>query len=106
MNADGTVDILATQCDGGVVGQTAYCQVVADEMGANYKDVRIRPFEGRDGLVSEPGGGSQGLSGSNLAAARAARKMKQLILEKVVQPTPLRRTLGNLSPAKACVFPE
>jgi CO/xanthine dehydrogenase Mo-binding subunit len=106
VNADGTVDILATQCDIGVCGQTSYCQVVADEMGADYKDVRIRPFEGRDGLVSEPGGGSQGMSGSNLAAARAARKMKQLILEMVTQPTPLRRTLGNLMPSRPAFFPN
>jgi len=106
VNGDGTVDLLAVQCDGGVVGQTAYSQVVADELGASYKDLRLRPFEGRAGFLSEPGGGSQGLSGSILSAGRAARKMKQLILEKVVQPTPLRRTLGNLQPQRPAFFPN
>jgi CO/xanthine dehydrogenase Mo-binding subunit len=106
VNSDGTVNILAVQCDGGWAGQTAYCQVAADEMGVNYKDLRIRPFEGRGGFVSEPGGGSQGMSGSNLATVRAARKMKQLILEKAVRPPSRRRTLGNLSPVRPALFPN
>ncbi len=106
VNADGTVDLLATQCDGGWAGQTAYSQIAADEMGVSFKDIRLRPFEGRDGFVTEPGGGSQGLSGSSLTTVRASRKMKQLILEMVTQPTPLRRTLGNLMPSRPAFFPD
>ena len=108
VNADGTVDLLATQCDGGWAGQTAFSQVAADEMGVSFKDIRLRPFEKRcrAGFVTEPGGGSQGLSGSTLTTGRAARKMKQLILEEAFQPTSLRRTLGNLFTAKACVLTE
>jgi xanthine dehydrogenase molybdenum-binding subunit len=106
INSDGTVNILAAQQDGGWCPQTTYCQVAADELGVTYKDVRIRAYDDRGGFASAPGGGSAGMNGTTPSMVRAARKMKQLILEKAVEPSPQRRSLGNLSPQRPALFPN
>jgi CO/xanthine dehydrogenase Mo-binding subunit len=94
INPDGTVNIVAAQHDGGWCPQTTYCQVAADEMGVKYEDVRIRAYDDRGGFESRTGGGSSGMNGTHPSMIRAARKMKQLVLEKAVEPMPRQRRFG------------
>jgi CO/xanthine dehydrogenase Mo-binding subunit len=91
---DGKVNILAQATDIGVSGPTAYCQVVADELGMKYSDVYMRHDRNVLFAVAESAG-SMGGQRTYPAMIRAARKLKRIILEHAVKPLPVMTFAGS-----------
>jgi xanthine dehydrogenase molybdenum-binding subunit len=83
---EGSVKILGRHSDGGWTGETTYCQIVADELGAKYDDVEIRPFD-EAYFELKQGMGSSGLVCSSVILVEAARKCKERLLEICTEPT-------------------
>jgi CO/xanthine dehydrogenase Mo-binding subunit len=81
---DGTANILSQANDIGVSGPTAYTQVVADELGFRYSDVTMR-HDKNVGFIAAESGGSLGGQRTYPAMIRAARNLKQIILEHAVK---------------------
>ncbi len=86
MRADGTANILARANDIGVCSPTACVQIVADELGLRYEDVTMRHDKDVKFSTSETAG-SMGSVRTFPAMIRAARNLKQLILEGAVKPS-------------------
>ena len=97
MERDGTINILARGCENGTHRPSTYTQVVADEAGLRYEDVNWRNNDD-PGFDVAPLGASSGLLRNAPPLARAARKMKRLILENAVKPR--LNFLGPLFPDK------
>jgi CO/xanthine dehydrogenase Mo-binding subunit len=80
IKVDGTASIVTQKCDSGPNGETAYCQIAADELGFRYEDVALRPFYDVGyqlmGMAS-----SMNLCTNGWTVRKAARKAKQQILE-------------------------
>ena len=93
---EGSVKILARHADGGWTGETTYCQIVADELGAKYEDVEIRPFEDHYFELKQ-GMGSSGLVCSSPILVEAARRCKAKLLEICTEPT---------GPGGRAIFPD
>jgi CO/xanthine dehydrogenase Mo-binding subunit len=89
---DGTASVIARHGDGGWGAETAHCRIAADELGLRYEDIQHRPFDD-PGFDMRAGGGSLGLKFNAIPVVRAARKVKQMILEFAVSP---RAPLGFL----------
>ncbi|MFC1846957.1 xanthine dehydrogenase family protein molybdopterin-binding subunit [Chloroflexota bacterium] len=87
MQPDGTVNILARHADAGWDSETAYCQIVAEEVGVKYEDVSMRPFDDT-GFQAANGAGSSGCSNTTPAMIGAARELKQKIVEYSLLPIP------------------
>ncbi|MDD5401832.1 MAG: molybdopterin-dependent oxidoreductase [Dehalococcoidales bacterium] len=83
---EGSVRILGRHADGGWTGETSYCQIVADELGANYDQVEIVPFEDTTFELKQ-GMGSSGLVCSSVFLVEAARRCKAKLLEVCTEPT-------------------
>ena len=94
---DGTANILAIRADVGVNAETAYCQIVADEIGMRIEDVFYRPHE-YPGFVAMTPDSSTNLCINGFAVRHAARRLKQRILDVATQPT--GRTQRGSFPAR------
>lgn len=82
---DGTVSIIGQQSDIGVNPWTAYCQIVADELGVLYEDVNVKPFELDHGFALMSPDGSCNLCSNGFVLRKAARKAKRMLLELAAQ---------------------
>jgi CO/xanthine dehydrogenase Mo-binding subunit len=96
MRRDGTVNIIARRSETGTHGTSTYPQIIADEIGMRYEDVHWRPHDD-PGFDAQVVGGSSGMVWNVPTLVRAARKMKQVILEYAVKPR--LPFLGTASPA-------
>jgi len=95
---DGTARIFGLRCDNGVSAETAYCQIVADEIGLRYEDVYYRPFE-ESGFIPMTPDSSTNLSINGHAVRNAARKLKQKILKAATSPRITERSdMGYVPP--------
>jgi CO/xanthine dehydrogenase Mo-binding subunit len=90
---DGTVTIFFRRCDEGQSAPTCYCQVVADEIGLRYEDVKIE-FQEFSCFESMGPGGSMGASVNTLGLVLNARELKKLILEHALKPLSLPLGMG------------
>ncbi|MGD0489821.1 MAG: xanthine dehydrogenase family protein molybdopterin-binding subunit [Syntrophorhabdales bacterium] len=77
---DGSVSLLAQRSDVGLVAETAYCQIAADELGMRYEDVVLRPHKDTGFALMTPDG-SCNLCTNGWVVRRAARKARQELLE-------------------------
>jgi len=82
---DGTVSIIGQQSDIGVNPWTAYCQIVADELGVRYEDVNIKPFNLDHGFALMSPDGSCNLCSNADVLRKAATKAKRMLLELAAQ---------------------
>jgi len=85
---DGSVSIVGQHCDIGVNGESAYCQVVAEELGMRYEDVFIRQQDDVHFALMTPDG-SCNLITNAYTLKKAARKAKQKLLELATSTTPV-----------------
>jgi CO/xanthine dehydrogenase Mo-binding subunit len=81
---DGTVTIMGRHGDGGWCGETAYCQVVADEVGLKYEEVTIMPADDV-GFDLSPGGSAGGCLRNLEPLVVTSRNLKQIILKSAIQ---------------------
>jgi xanthine dehydrogenase molybdenum-binding subunit len=77
---DGSVSLLGQRADVGVVAETAYCQIAADELGMRYEDVSLRQQKDTGFAMMTPDG-SCNLCTNGYVVRRAARKAKQALLD-------------------------
>jgi xanthine dehydrogenase molybdenum-binding subunit len=82
---DGTISIIGEQSDIGVNPWTAYCQIVADELGMLYEDVSIKPFSLDHGFALMSPDGSCNLCSNGDVVRKAAQKAKKMLLELAAQ---------------------
>jgi CO/xanthine dehydrogenase Mo-binding subunit len=84
---DGTATIFYRRPDCGQSAPTTYCQIVADEIGLRYEDVKI---EFIDYFAFDAGfpAGSIGATINTFGLATNARKMKNLLLEYALKSAP------------------
>jgi CO/xanthine dehydrogenase Mo-binding subunit len=82
---DGTATIFFRRCDEGQSAPTCYCQIVADEIGLRYEDVKIE-FQEFSCFESMGPGGSMGASINTLGLVLNARELKKLLLEYALKP--------------------
>jgi xanthine dehydrogenase molybdenum-binding subunit len=82
---DGTVSIIGQQSDIGVNPWTAYCQIVADELGVPYTDVNIKPFTLDHGFALMSPDGSCNLCSNGNVVKKAAQKARKMLLELAAQ---------------------
>jgi xanthine dehydrogenase molybdenum-binding subunit len=82
---DGSVSIIGQHSDIGVNPWTAYSQVVADELGIRYEDVNIKPFHLDQGFALMSPDGSCNLTTNADVIRKAARKARNMLLEKATQ---------------------
>jgi len=108
---DGTVTIEGGCASTGEGQRTAYCAVVADEMGVLYDNVTLTGFT-EQGYWIQHGGASVGTCSNVPSLVRAARKAKQMLLEQACLPipasvnkTPINATFTPRTPA-AAAFPN
>jgi CO/xanthine dehydrogenase Mo-binding subunit len=85
LDKDGTANIFFRRCDTGQSAPTTYCQIVADEVGLRYEDVKIE-FKEYFSFEAAPPGSSAGMSYNSYALILNARKLKKLVLEYAVNP--------------------
>lgn len=85
LSRDGKATVYFRRCDTGQSSPTAYCQIVADELGLRYEDVNIefREFTGFEGLAPQ---NSQGTPANSIGLVLNARAMKKVILECALKP--------------------
>ena len=84
---DGTATIFFRRSDCGQSAPTTYCQIVADEIGLRYEDVKIE-FKEYFCFDAYLPAGSVGSSMNSYGLVLNARKMKKLILEYALKPLP------------------
>jgi CO/xanthine dehydrogenase Mo-binding subunit len=84
---DGTATIFFRRCDTGQSSLTTYCQIVADEVGLKYEDVKIEFKEFFFVEAASPAG-SWGLSTNSYGLVLSSRKMKKMLLEYALKPLP------------------
>ena len=82
---DGTATIIGQHADIGVNPWTAYCQIVADELGIRYEDVNIKPFTLDHGFALMSPDGSCNLCSNGIIVKKAAQKAKKMLLELAAQ---------------------
>jgi CO/xanthine dehydrogenase Mo-binding subunit len=82
---DGTATIFFRRCDCGQSAPTTYCQIVADEIGLRYEDVKIE-FKDFSYFDASPPGNSSGTGRNSYGLVLNAREMKKLILEYSLLP--------------------
>jgi xanthine dehydrogenase molybdenum-binding subunit len=80
IETDGTVSIISQQADVGVNPWTAYCQIVADEVGVPYQDVHIKAFDEHGFILMTPDG-SCNLCSNGFIVRKAARQAKAMLLD-------------------------
>ena len=94
---DGTATILGCRADIGVNAETSYCQIAADELGMNVKDVRFKPQIDAGFFTMTPDT-STNMSVNGFAVRSAARLLKRKILETAVKPRG-KTQLSSFAPA-------
>ena len=82
---DGTVSIIGQHSDIGVNPWTAYCQIVADELGVPYTGVNIKPFSLDHGFALMSPDGSCNLCSNGNIVKKAAQKTRKMLLELAAQ---------------------
>ncbi len=87
MRADGTANVLARANDIGVCSPTSCVQLVASELGLKYQDVTLRHDKDVKFSTAETAG-SLGSTRTYPAMIRAARNLRQIILECAVNDSP------------------
>jgi len=100
---DGTSTILFRRCDCGQSAPTTYCQIVADEIGLRYEDVKIE-FINFSCYDASPPGGSSGCSVNSYGLVLNARKMKKLLLEYTLKPPTPGATIPGAPPPALSLF--
>ena len=82
---DGSIRILGMRCDNGVNAETAYCQIVADEIGMKIEDVFYRPHIDPGFFTMTPDS-STNMSVNGFAVRHAARMLREKILQAATSP--------------------
>jgi xanthine dehydrogenase molybdenum-binding subunit len=84
---NGTATVFFRRTDNGQSAFTTYCQIVADEIGLRYEDVKIefKEFFHFDALFPT---GSMGASANSYTLVVNSRAMKKLLLEYALKPLP------------------
>ncbi len=82
---DGTVKLLGTYIDCGNGAMTTYCQVIADVMGMKLEDIGFRPRDANGPYTLWPPGASLGCISNIPTIVKAAKKLKQMLLELATQ---------------------
>ena len=99
MSRDGSATLFYRRPDCGQSAPSTYCQIVADEIGLRYDDVKVEFIE-YFYFDAVPPAGSMGSSVNTFALTLNARKMKQVLLDYIVNPpAELKRAHGNTIPA-------
>ena len=102
---DGTATIFYRRPDCGQSAPTTYCQVVADEIGLRYEDVKIEFIEYFSFDANFPAG-SLGSSLNTYGLVVNSRKMKKLLLEYAVKPPPPPLRARDAVPAAPYPFKD
>jgi CO/xanthine dehydrogenase Mo-binding subunit len=84
---DGTVMVFFRRCDCGQSALTTYCQIIADEAGLRYEDVKIE-FKDYFSFDAMYPAGSMGSAINSYGLVLTARALKKLILEYALKPFP------------------
>jgi CO/xanthine dehydrogenase Mo-binding subunit len=77
---NGNIKLTASLADVGINRQSTYAAIIADEVGVNIENVWIYPAD-EGTFTVRIGGGSRGLTSNSTLLIRAARKLKNQILE-------------------------
>jgi CO/xanthine dehydrogenase Mo-binding subunit len=85
---DGTATIFFRRCDCGQSAPTTYCQIVADEAGLRYEDVKIE-FKEYVYFDAFWPAGSMGMMINSYGLVLNARAMKRLLLEYALKSIPV-----------------
>ncbi len=85
--SDGTATIFFRRADCGQSAPTTYCQIVADEIGLRYDDVKIE-FIDFTYFDACPPGGSSGASVNSFGLVMNSRRMKRILLEHALKSPP------------------
>jgi xanthine dehydrogenase molybdenum-binding subunit len=94
---DGTATIFFRRCDCGQSALTSYCQIVADETGLRYEDVKIE-FKEYFSFDAMYPAGSMGTMINSYGLVWNARAMKKLLLEYALRPLPVAGGFFGLGP--------
>ena len=87
ISENGELTIFFRRADCGQSSPTTYCQIVADEIGLRYEDVKIEFKEWFSFDAAIPAG-SMGTSINSYGLILNSRKMKKLLLEYALKPLP------------------
>jgi CO/xanthine dehydrogenase Mo-binding subunit len=87
VSRDGTATIFFRRCDCGQSALTTYCQIVADEAGLRYEDVKIE-FKDYFSFDAMYPAGSMGSAINSYGLVLTARALKKVILEFALKPFP------------------
>jgi CO/xanthine dehydrogenase Mo-binding subunit len=101
---DGTITILGCRADVGTNGETAYCQVAADELGVRLEDVQFRAQIDAGFFTMTPDT-STNLVINSFTTRNAARALKQNILNVATSPRGVTQ-LTKFPPAFPGLKPE
>ncbi len=95
---DGTATIFYRRPDCGQSTPTTYCQIVADEIGLRYEDVKIEFIDFFCFDANFPAG-SLGTTLNTLGLVLNSRKMKKMLLEYALKPSSsIKPARGNPPP--------
>jgi xanthine dehydrogenase molybdenum-binding subunit len=94
---DGTATIFFRRCDCGQSAPTTYCQIVADETGLRYEDVKIE-FKEYFSFDAFYPAGSMGTMINSYGLIWNARAMKRLLLEYALKPMPVASNYPGFEP--------
>jgi CO/xanthine dehydrogenase Mo-binding subunit len=100
---DGTATIFYRRPDCGQSAPTTYCQIVADEIGLRYEDVKIEFIDYSCFDAASPAG-SWGSSLNTYGLVVNARKIKKLLLEYAVQPPAVQISTIGFNPQAPSPF--
>jgi xanthine dehydrogenase molybdenum-binding subunit len=105
MESNGKVYVFTHRADTGQCPDTTYAMVLAGELGVKYEDVS---YSCRDwsGFVASGPSGSSGNNGNMPCMVRAARKLKQIILDCAVSVIPASMGFFGATPEKPPIFPD
>jgi xanthine dehydrogenase molybdenum-binding subunit len=94
---DGSATIFFRRCDCGQSAPTTYCQIVADEIGMRYEDVKIE-YKEYFSFDSMYPAGSMGTMINSYGLIWNARAMKKLLLEYALKPMPVSGNYPGFTP--------
>ena len=95
IHTDGTVSLLGQRADIGVGAETAYCQILAEELGVRFEDV-VQRQQMDTGFVMMTADGSCNLSTNGWVVKKAAQNAKRKLLE--LATTPVQPFFSNEDP--------
>jgi CO/xanthine dehydrogenase Mo-binding subunit len=102
---DGTATIFFRRCDCGQSAPSTYCQIVADEVGLRYDDVKIE-FKEYFSFDAMYPAGSMGTMTNSYGLVWNARAMKKLLLDYALKSMPVKGGYpGFEPPPKPSPFP-